>query len=151
MRSTSKGIPIFNRMGIWQCAILSGVPTTANSRSEGPRESPTQGRRDFPAEEQGRKVRLRPRELCRPLQPRAFYISQTPPEQRHIASASPAIDDLVKELTCSSYNCCFVHLVETLSHLSHQHPGYRISADRSQRSFLIAVAATPACPIAWLI
>jgi catalase len=47
-----------------------------NSRGEGPRESPTQGYRRFPAEEQGQKVRLR-----------QFYISQTAPEQRHIASA----------------------------------------------------------------
>ncbi|MCA2405725.1 catalase [Rhizobium leguminosarum bv. viciae 248] len=59
-----------------------------NSWSEGPRESPVQGYRHFPAEEQGPKVRLRPESFADHYsQARQFYISQTPPEQRHIAAA----------------------------------------------------------------
>ena len=59
-----------------------------NSFGEGPRESPVQGYRHFPAEEQGEKVRLRPESFADHYsQARQFYISQTPPEQRHIAAA----------------------------------------------------------------
>ncbi|MBY5840557.1 catalase [Rhizobium leguminosarum] len=59
-----------------------------NSWREGPRESPVQGYRHFPAEEQGPKVRLRPESFADHYsQARQFYISQTPPEQRHIAAA----------------------------------------------------------------
>ncbi|WP_163876444.1 catalase [Rhizobium laguerreae] len=59
-----------------------------NSWNEGPRESPVQGYRHFPAEEQGAKVRLRPESFADHYsQARQFYISQTPPEQRHIAAA----------------------------------------------------------------
>ncbi|TBF08803.1 catalase [Rhizobium ruizarguesonis] len=59
-----------------------------NSRNQGPRESPVQGYRHFPAEEQGPKVRLRPESFADHYsQARQFYISQTPPEQRHIAAA----------------------------------------------------------------
>ncbi|MGO4440958.1 catalase C [Rhizobium sp. RAF56] len=59
-----------------------------NSFSEGPRESSVQGYRHFPAEEQGEKVRLRPESFADHYsQARQFYISQTPPEQRHIAAA----------------------------------------------------------------
>ncbi|MBY5764314.1 catalase [Rhizobium laguerreae] len=59
-----------------------------NSWNEGPRESPVQGYRHFPAEEQGTKVRLRPESFADHYsQARQFYISQTPPEQRHIAAA----------------------------------------------------------------
>ena len=59
-----------------------------NSFGEGPRESPTRGYRHFPAEEQGAKARLRPESFADHYsQARQFYISQTPPEQRHIASA----------------------------------------------------------------
>lgn len=59
-----------------------------NSFGEGPRESPTRGYRHFPAEEQGTKVRLRPESFADHYsQARQFYISQTPPEQRHIAAA----------------------------------------------------------------
>ena len=47
-----------------------------------------QGYRHFPAEEQGQKVRLRPESFADHYsQARQFYISQTPPEQRHIAMA----------------------------------------------------------------
>ncbi|MGO8065811.1 catalase [Rhizobium leguminosarum] len=59
-----------------------------NSWNQGPRESPLQGYRHFPAEEQGAKVRLRPESFADHYsQARQFYISQTPPEQRHIAAA----------------------------------------------------------------
>ncbi len=59
-----------------------------NSFGEGPRESPTRGYRHFPAEEQGMKARLRPESFADHYsQARQFYISQTPPEQRHIAAA----------------------------------------------------------------
>ena len=59
-----------------------------NSFGEGPRESPSRGFQHFPAEEQGAKARLRPESFADHYsQARQFYISQTPPEQRHIASA----------------------------------------------------------------
>ncbi|WP_306224642.1 catalase C [Bosea beijingensis] len=59
-----------------------------NSRGEGPRASPIQGYRHFPSEEQGEKVRLRPESFADHYsQARQFYISQTGPEQRHIAMA----------------------------------------------------------------
>ncbi|MBB4403567.1 MULTISPECIES: catalase C [Rhizobium/Agrobacterium group] len=59
-----------------------------NSFGEGPRESPTRGFQHFPAEEQGAKARLRPESFADHYsQARQFYISQTPSEQRHIASA----------------------------------------------------------------
>ena len=59
-----------------------------NSFGEGPRETPTRGYRHFPAEEQGTKARLRPESFADHYsQARQFYISQTPPEQRHIAAA----------------------------------------------------------------
>ncbi|MGZ2488102.1 catalase [Rhizobium pisi] len=59
-----------------------------NSWNQGPRESPVAGYRHFPAEEQGSKVRLRPESFADHYsQARQFYISQTPPEQRHIAAA----------------------------------------------------------------
>ncbi|NKK71762.1 catalase [Rhizobium leguminosarum bv. viciae] len=59
-----------------------------NSWNQGPRESPVQGYRHFPAEEQGPKVRLRPESFADHYsQARQFFISQTPPEQRHIAAA----------------------------------------------------------------
>ncbi|SOC83028.1 catalase [Ensifer adhaerens] len=59
-----------------------------NSFGEGPRESPERGFRPFPAEEQGTKARLRPESFADHYsQARQFYLSQTPPEQRHIAAA----------------------------------------------------------------
>ncbi|UXU08155.1 catalase C [Agrobacterium tumefaciens] len=59
-----------------------------NSFGEGPRESPTRGYQHFSAEEQGAKSKLRPESFADHYsQARQFYISQTPPEQRHIASA----------------------------------------------------------------
>lgn len=59
-----------------------------NSFGEGPRESPERGFSHFPSQEEGAKVRLRPESFADHYsQARQFYISQTPPEQRHIASA----------------------------------------------------------------
>ncbi|MEK1928567.1 MAG: catalase C [Pararhizobium sp.] len=59
-----------------------------NSWGEGPRESPAQGFRHFPSQEQGPKMRLRPESFADHYsQARQFYISQTLPEQRHIAAA----------------------------------------------------------------
>ncbi|ASY73436.1 Catalase (plasmid) [Sinorhizobium fredii CCBAU 25509] len=59
-----------------------------NSFDEGPRESPMSGYRHFPAEETGTKARLRPESFADHYsQARQFYISQTSPEQRHIAAA----------------------------------------------------------------
>lgn len=59
-----------------------------NSFGAGPRESPVKGFTHFPAEEQGQKARLRPESFADHYsQARQFYISQTPPEQRHIQMA----------------------------------------------------------------
>jgi catalase len=59
-----------------------------NSSGQGPRESPARGFRTFEAEEAGHKVRLRPESFADHYsQARQFFISQTPPEQRHIAAA----------------------------------------------------------------
>jgi Catalase len=59
-----------------------------NSFGEGPRESPTRGYRHFPAEEGGMKVQVRPESFADHYsQARQFFISQTPPEQRHIVMA----------------------------------------------------------------
>jgi catalase len=59
-----------------------------NSWGEGPRESPRAGYRHFAAPEAGEKVRLRPESFADHYsQARQFFISQTPPEQRHIAMA----------------------------------------------------------------
>lgn len=59
-----------------------------NSWDEGPRESPQRGFRSFAAEEEGRKVRLRPESFADHYsQARQFFISQTATEQRHIVMA----------------------------------------------------------------
>jgi catalase len=59
-----------------------------NSFGEGPRESKSRGYRHFPAEESGAKVQLRPESFADHYsQARQFFISQTPPEQRHIIMA----------------------------------------------------------------
>ncbi|KDE20351.1 catalase [Acetobacter aceti 1023] len=54
----------------------------------GPRENPEQGFRSFASDETGPKRRLRPESFADHYsQPRQFYISQTPIEQKHIADA----------------------------------------------------------------
>jgi catalase len=59
-----------------------------NSFGEGPRESPQRGFCSFAEIEEGRKVRLRAESFADHYsQARQFFISQTEPEQRHIAMA----------------------------------------------------------------
>ena len=59
-----------------------------NSWGEGPRERPQRGFRTFADAEEGQKVRLRPESFADHYsQARQFFISQTPPEQRHIVMA----------------------------------------------------------------
>lgn len=59
-----------------------------NSFGEGARESPQRGFRSFPEAEQGPKQRIRAESFADHYsQARQFYISQTPPEQGHIAAA----------------------------------------------------------------
>ncbi|MBB3148623.1 catalase [Phyllobacterium trifolii] len=59
-----------------------------NSWGEGPRESPDKGFRAFADAESGQKVRLRAESFADHYsQARQFYISQTLPEQKHIAAA----------------------------------------------------------------
>ena len=59
-----------------------------NSWGRGPRESPQRGFPTFANPEEGQKVRLRPESFADHYsQARQFFISQTAPEQRHIAMA----------------------------------------------------------------
>ncbi len=59
-----------------------------NSWGEGPREQPQRGFRSATAVEEGPKVRLRAESFADHYsQARQFYVSQTPPEQNHIAAA----------------------------------------------------------------
>jgi catalase len=59
-----------------------------NSWGDGPRENPQRGFRSFPNAEEGQKVRLRADSFADHYsQARQFFISQTVPEQRHIAMA----------------------------------------------------------------
>lgn len=59
-----------------------------NSWGEGPRETPVKGFRHFPEKDDGPLMRLRPESFADHYsQARQFFISQTPPEQRHIANA----------------------------------------------------------------
>ncbi|MBT1159442.1 catalase [Aminobacter anthyllidis] len=59
-----------------------------NSWGEGPRESPQAGFRSFADVESGPKQRLRAESFADHYsQARQFYLSQTPPEQAHIAAA----------------------------------------------------------------
>ncbi|MEI5682184.1 catalase [Mesorhizobium sp. CCNWLW179-1] len=59
-----------------------------NSWGEGPRESPERGFRSFADVEKGPKQRIRAESFADHYsQARQFFISQTPPEQHHIAAA----------------------------------------------------------------
>ncbi len=59
-----------------------------NSWGEGPRPDPRRGFRSFAAQEDGQKVRLRPKSFADHYsQARQFYLSQTAVEQKHIAMA----------------------------------------------------------------
>jgi len=63
-------------------------PNSRSGAEGGPRECPEIGFRSFPAEEQGRKVRERSESFADHYsQARQFYLSQTKPEQGHIADA----------------------------------------------------------------
>ncbi|PII39236.1 catalase [Sinorhizobium meliloti CCBAU 01290] len=65
-----------------------GRVNTSPILGRGPRESPMKGFRHFPSEEQGPKLRIRAESFADHYsQARQFFISQTPPEQRHIADA----------------------------------------------------------------
>ncbi|RTM08215.1 MAG: catalase [Hyphomicrobiales bacterium] len=70
------------------CNPAGRVNYQPNSFGEGPRESPQRGFRSFAETEQGAKQRIRPESFADHYsQARQFYISQTPPEQGHIAAA----------------------------------------------------------------
>ncbi|MFJ6322206.1 MULTISPECIES: catalase C [unclassified Rhizobium] len=98
-----------------------------NSSGEGPRESPTRGYRHFPAEEQGAKARLRPESFADHYsQARQFFISQTPQEQRHIASAltfelSKVETPVIRERMVSH----LLNIDETLANTVGQKLGFR--------------------------
>ncbi|MBI1356465.1 MAG: catalase [Acidobacteria bacterium] len=63
-------------------------PNSWGSAEGGPRECPETGFRSFPAEEAGRKERVRSETFADHYsQARQFYISQTETEQRHMAEA----------------------------------------------------------------
>jgi catalase len=63
-------------------------PNSWGGATGGPREAPEKGFRSFPAAEQGTKERVRSETFADHYsQARQFYISQTEPEQAHIASA----------------------------------------------------------------
>src|SRR5690606_33361662 len=59
-----------------------------NSFGIGPRETPSQGFRSYPAQVEGTKQRVRPERFADHYsQARQFYISQTEIERQHIADA----------------------------------------------------------------
>ena len=63
-------------------------PNSWGGEIGGPREAPQEGFRSFPEEVEGRKERVRSETFADHYsQARQFYISQTPTEQDHIASA----------------------------------------------------------------
>ena len=63
-------------------------PNSWGGEARGPRESPEQGFRSYPAEEEGPKVRVRSETFADHYsQARQFYKSQTETEQTHIANA----------------------------------------------------------------
>ncbi|RDL47901.1 Catalase C [Ensifer sp. M14] len=98
-----------------------------NSFDEGPRESPMNGYRHFAAQENGTKARLRPESFADHYsQARQFYISQTPPEQRHIAAAltfelSKVETPVIRERMVSH----LLNIDETLANTIAQKLGFR--------------------------
>ena len=63
-------------------------PNSWGGEAGGPRESPEQGFRSYPAEEQGAKLRVRSETFADHYsQARQFYKSQTETEQNHLANA----------------------------------------------------------------
>jgi catalase len=87
-------------------------PNSWEGAEGGPRESPETGFRSFAAEERGRKVRERSESFADHYsQARQFYISQTKPEQGHIADA------LVFELSKVEKPAIRARLVSHLPHI----------------------------------
>ncbi len=87
-----KGCPVanFQQDGHMQTDqhIKGRVNYEPNGWDEGPREDPLEGYSSFPAQAEGRKVRLRPESFNDHYsQARQFYISQTEVEQAHIRDA----------------------------------------------------------------
>lgn len=86
-----KGCPVSNYQqdGHMQTAHRKGrVNYEPNGWGTGPRAHPLDGYVSYSAPVNGVKARLRPESFADHYsQPRQFYISQTPAEQRHIASA----------------------------------------------------------------
>ena len=63
-------------------------PNSWSGKDSGPRESPEQGFRSYPVEEEGAKLRVRSETFADHYsQARQFYLSQTDVEQNHIAAA----------------------------------------------------------------
>jgi catalase len=63
-------------------------PNSWSGEASGPRESPENGFRSYPAEEEGPKLRIRSETFADHYsQARQFYLSQTETEQNHIANA----------------------------------------------------------------
>jgi catalase len=87
-------------------------PNSWDGGEGGPRESPETGFRSFPVEERGRKVRERSESFADHYsQARQFYMSQTKPEQGHIADA------LVFELSKVEKPAIRARLVSHLPHI----------------------------------
>ena len=87
-------------------------PNSWEGAEGGPRESPEIGFRSFAADERGRKVRERSESFADHYsQARQFYISQTKPEQGHIADA------LVFELSKVEKPAIRARLVSHLPHI----------------------------------
>lgn len=87
-------------------------PNSWDGAVGGPRESPETGFRSFAADERGRKVRERSESFADHYsQARQFYISQTKPEQGHIADA------LIFELSKVGKPVIRARLVSHLPHI----------------------------------
>ncbi|MBV8832057.1 MAG: catalase [Acidobacteriaceae bacterium] len=75
----------------------------------GPRESPTKGFHSYPAEEDGKKLRVRSERFADHYsQARQFYMSQTPTEQGHVA------DSFIFELSKVENQCIRARMVSNL-------------------------------------
>ncbi|HEX6141851.1 MAG TPA: catalase, partial [Geminicoccaceae bacterium] len=89
--NSPRGCPIhnFQQDGHMRMTVPKGrAMYQPNSFGEGPRESREKGFRHFPSPEAGPKLRVRAESFADHYsQARQFYISQTEPEQAHIAAA----------------------------------------------------------------
>jgi catalase len=85
-------------------------PNSWGGAQGGPREDPQRGFHSFPAEEQGKKQRIRPESFADHYsQARQFYISQTGVEQKHLAEA--LIFELSKVKTSTILSRMVSHLL----------------------------------------